>query len=205
MDWIEGKYLSELTSDELDNYFIYFVKFIINSIFVKNIFHSDLHQGNILFGKKITSSGKEKLVIGIIDFGMIIKLDIDEINLAYLWFESIYNDKFLDLIDFMKNKENHKNIFENAIRMNECAEFLTQMYNEKKIFNNYTFENFSNDIYLFLKILDQYECNLISKCHYYILSLIPLYSIIIKLGHNLNKRNIIKEELVKITNSNLFD
>ena len=25
---------------------------------------------------------------------MIIKLDIDEINFAYLWFESVYNDKF---------------------------------------------------------------------------------------------------------------
>lgn len=205
MDLIEGKYLSELDSNELNDYFIYFLKFIINSIFVKNIFHSDLHQGNILFGKKITLSGKERLVIGIIDFGMIIKLDIDEINLAYLWFESVYNDKFLYLLDFIKNTENHKNIFENAIRINECVEYLKTMYNEKKIFNNYNFENFSNDIYLFLKILNQFECTLISKCHYYILSLIPIFSIIIKLGPDLKKRIIIKEELLKMTNSHLLD
>ena len=178
---------------------------MIDSIFIKNIFHSDLHQGNIIFGKKISSKGKEKLAIGIIDFGMIIKLDVDEINFAYLWFESIYNDKFVDLIDFMQNKQNQKNIFEKSERIDECVEHLNQLYKDKKIFNLHTFKNFSTDIHLFLKILNKYECKLLSKCHYYVLSLIPIFSIIVKLGPDLKKREIIKGELDKMSNSSLLD
>lgn len=205
MDWIDGRNLSELTESELDDYFIYFFRFLFNSIFVKNIFHSDLHQGNVLFGKKISSSGKEKLAIGVIDFGMIIKIDVREVNFSYLWFESVYNDKFINLVDFIKDEKNKINIFEKSEQINKCAEYLIQMHNDKKIFNSFTFENFSQDIYLFLKILNHHNCILLPKCHYYVLSLIPIFSIIVKLGPNLDKRKIIKEELARMTNSHLLD
>ena len=62
-----------------------------------------------------------------------------------------------------------------------------------------------NDIYVFLKILKNYNCNLSSKCHYYLLSMIPIINLIYKLGPELDKKQIIKQELNKMSNASLLD
>ena len=62
MDYIDGIYIYELTNEELNNYFIPFIKFIMNSIFIKNILHCDLHQGNILFYKEESENNYDNII-----------------------------------------------------------------------------------------------------------------------------------------------
>ena len=158
MDYIDGKYLNELEEHELNEYFKYFVKFIVKSIFVKNIFHSDLHQGNILFTKKVNSHNKIVYKIGIIDFGMILKLNVDEVNFAYLWLMGIYSDQFHNLIDFIRNINNKDLIFKNNVtneNINICMDYMSLKYSQKEIF--FSLDMIINDIYVFLKFLKNYN------------------------------------------------
>jgi len=205
MDYINGKHLSELNNEELDYYFNPFMKFIMNSIFIKNIFHCDLHQGNILFLKK-ELNGKIIYNIGIIDMGMISTINIDDVNFIYLWLNGIFNYKFIEFIEFMKNKNNYLYIFDNYLKINECMDYLLDLYEKKEIFHN--FENnkvLINDIYYFLFILKKFKCEISSKYNFFILSLIPIFNLIITLGPNIEKKKYLKDKLEKMTNIYISD
>jgi predicted unusual protein kinase regulating ubiquinone biosynthesis (AarF/ABC1/UbiB family) len=205
MDYINGKYLYELDLDELDLFFIPFYKFIINSIFHKKIFHSDLHQGNILFYKE-TIGDKQIYKVGIIDFGMVAKLNTNEIDFIYVWLNAIYNEKFKDMIEYIKNPNNVSNIFDNFEKINSCTEVLEKLYEEKKLFNNIEKTDIIiENIYLFLNVLKNFNCKFSHRYNFFVLSLLPIFSILIKLGPRIKKKNIIKEILQKMQSNDLLD
>lgn len=198
MDYINGKYLYQLDSLELDKFFIPFYKFIVNSIFYKKIFHCDLHQGNILFYKE-TNGDEQIYKVGIIDFGMITKLSTSEIDFIYLWLNGVFNQKFKDLIEYLKNKNNLSTIFDNYEQFDDCAQLLEKLYVEKKIFNELQkSEVLMGDIYIFLNMLKKFNCKISSRYNLFILSLIPIFTILLKLGPDIEKRFIIKEILQKM-------
>ena len=201
MDYIDGKYIYELTNEELDNYFIPFVKFIMSSIFIKNILHCDLHQGNILFYKE--DNGNNQIYkIGIIDMGMITKINVRELNFMYMWLMGIFNDKFLDLLEYIENEKNSLYIFEEKININNCVEYIKDKYNKKELFNPpNTIKELIDDIYLFLKILKQYNCILSSRYNFFILSFIPILTLIINLGPNIKKNVILQDYLENMSNN----
>ena len=114
MDEIKGKYLYELSELEAGNYIMSFFKFVMDSIFIKNIFHCDLHQGNILFYSEKSNDGEKTLYkVGIIDMGMITPMSINEVNFLYMWMSGLFNDKFVDFIDYVKSEYPNENFFEN--------------------------------------------------------------------------------------------
>jgi predicted unusual protein kinase regulating ubiquinone biosynthesis (AarF/ABC1/UbiB family) len=201
MDYIDGKYIYELTKEELDNYFIPFVKFIMSSIFIKNILHCDLHQGNILFYKE--DIGNNQIYkIGIIDMGMITKINVRELNFMYMWLMGIFNNKFLDLLEYIENEKNSLYIFEEKTNINNCVEYIKDKYNKKELFNPpNTIKELINDIYLFLKILKQYNCHLSSRYNFFILSFIPILTLIINLGPSIKKNIILQDYLEKMSNN----
>ena len=205
MDYINGKYLYELDSNELDNYFTPFYKFIIHSIFYKKIIHCDLHQGNILFFKE-TIGDNVLYKVGVIDFGMISELNTNETEFIYIWLNGIYNEKFKDMIEYIKNPNNISNIFENYEKINSCTEVLEKLYEEKKIFNELEKTNIViENIYLFLNVLKKFNCKFTHRYNFFVLSLIPIFTLLIKLGPGIKKRNIIKEILQKIQSNDLLD
>ncbi len=205
MDYINGKYLYELDSNELDEFFTPFYNFIANSIFYKKIFHSDLHQGNILFFKE--TIGDEVIYkVGIIDFGMITKLETNEIDFIYLWINGIFNENFKDMLEYLKNPNNISIIFDNYEKINNCIEILMKLYDEKKIFHE--FENAEvliDNIYSFLNILKKFNCKISSRYDFFILSLIPIFTVLIKLGPGIKKRIIVRENLQKMQSNKLLD
>ena len=205
MDYINGRYLYELDSNDLDEFFKPFFKFIINSLFYKKIFHGDLHQGNILFFKE--DIGNEVIYkVGIIDFGMIIKLETNEIDFIYLWISGIFDENFKDMLEYLKNPNNSSNIFDNYEKIDNCVDILEKLYDEKKIF--YNLENSEiliDNIYLFLNILKQFNCKISSRYNFFILSLIPIFTVLIKLGPGIEKRIIAKENLQKMKSNKLLD
>jgi predicted unusual protein kinase regulating ubiquinone biosynthesis (AarF/ABC1/UbiB family) len=205
MDYINGKYIYELNSNDLDDFFIPFYKFIVNSIFYKKIFHCDLHQGNVLFYKE-TIDNEQIYKVGIIDFGMITKLNTSEIDFIYVWLNGIFNEKFKDMIEHLKDKNNISTIFDNYEQFNSCTEVLLKLHEEKKIFNDLDkSEALMGDVYSFLNMLKQFNCKISSRYNFFILSLIPIFTILIKLGPNIKKKNIIKEILFKMQSGDLLD
>lgn len=222
MDYIKGKYLFQLEPWELDKYFYPFFKFIISSIFYKRIFHCDLHQGNILFYKENTDTIEitftdnyqildDKLFkVAIIDFGMITELKVSDIDFMYYWLGGVFDNKFMEFIEYLNNPTNTSNIFEKDdgfnVRFDKCIEILTNLYENKKIFNSLDkTETMISNIHFFLNELRKHNCKISSRYNFYIISTIPLFNILVKLGPNIEKKYIIKNILDKINNNDLLD
>lgn len=91
MDYLEGCSLEENTIKENEIYLDIIHKFIISCYFIHNIYHGDLHLGNIIFMKnKKKDKDKEnahydyEYKLGIIDFGLMGELNhVLEQNLVY--------------------------------------------------------------------------------------------------------------------------
>ena len=205
MDYIDGKYIYELTNEELDKYFDTFIKFIMNFIFIKNILHCDLHQGNILFYKETTEENNQLYKIGIIDMGMITKINVRELNFMYLWLMAIYNDKFEYFLDYLKDPKNYLHLYEQTTNIIECIDHVQSLYEKKELFQESNTKKIVNDVYKFLTILKQYNCRLASRYNFFILSLIPILTLIVNLGPNIEKKYMVKDYLEKMSNNDLLD
>jgi len=110
MDYLDGKNLHDLNKNEIDVYSKIFNKYIITSLLIKKLFNMDFHSGNIIFMEK-----DEKYSIGIIDFGMIKKLNSCEYNFM--------NNLFYALI-----QENYENLFRTIVTKCIFTENNKQMY-----------------------------------------------------------------------------
>ena len=78
------------------------------------------------------------------------------------------------------------------------------LYTNGVLFNKITAEHIIKDILTFLNILKKHNCIFKSVFNYWILSTIPIFSIISKLGSTLGpelkKEDIMKNNLLNITN-----
>jgi predicted unusual protein kinase regulating ubiquinone biosynthesis (AarF/ABC1/UbiB family) len=209
MDYIDGKYLYQLESNELNNFFYPFFNFISNSIFIKKIFHCDLHQGNILFYKEKKNNNQKDIFIykvGIIDYGMITLLNVNEIDFMYFWLRGVFKNKFKEFIDYIKNPNNVSYIFDEYTNINECINFMYDLYENNKLFNDLEkIEIIIDNMYLFLNILKKYNCKISSRYNFFILSFVPILGILVKLGPDIKKKTMINDLLDKICNYNLLD
>ena len=204
MDYIDGKNINELIGEEKDFFLISFIKFFISSVFIKKIIHSDLHQGNIIFCKSIKNN-ETLYKIGIIDLGMIIKLNIDEINFIYIFLLSIFNCEFYKIIEYIDN--NKYLLFENIniYDVNSIIEELKKLNNDNKIFNNNNINNIINEIPIFLNVIKKYKGVLKNNLYCIILSFIPGFYVVKNLKHNLDYGSVFKDEIKKIYCNKLFD
>lgn len=171
MDWIDGQNVNSLDPDDNDIASTFFIKYIFSSYIYKGIIHGDLHQGNIFFIKD-NINDQSVYKIGLIDFGTILELDIDEINLSCVFIESFFNRNSKKLNEHILNNKNC--VFEdtsdtditNAInQINESEEKMI-IFNQ----NNHV----TNDIIMFLKIIKNNNCFIKNKIYRIIMTLIPL-------------------------------
>ena len=81
MEYLEGKTISHLTFDEKETYSRLFINFGLKSFLIDGIYHADMHPGNIIFMNDFNNENPYKL--GIIDFGLIGKLNREEQSLFY--------------------------------------------------------------------------------------------------------------------------
>lgn len=95
MDFIEGLNASELTNEDKTKFAPVYNFFYNDSIFVKNICHSDLHIGNVVFIK--TSDNDYK--IGIYDFGLIYKLTKQESKKLFKFLTMLTNNNRRGVIE----------------------------------------------------------------------------------------------------------
>ena len=124
MDFLEGKTVYELSKEEKIIYSSQMMNIWLHNSFQININHGDLHPGNVLF----MMDNK----IGFVDFGIIIKLDIEKQNF---------------LLNFLKNYGygDYDQLFEDIV--NSCTSNNYIELKDKTLLNNHIkFENKRNNI-----------------------------------------------------------
>jgi predicted unusual protein kinase regulating ubiquinone biosynthesis (AarF/ABC1/UbiB family) len=125
MEYIKGKNILEITSDEKKIYSKLFINFGLKSFLFDGVYHADTHPGNIIF---IRDSLNDTYKLGIIDYGIVGKLTREEQNLFYLFISNL----------FLKNYE-------------ECIQHMFELMTEPCNSNNsnnsnkYLIENYKND------------------------------------------------------------
>ena len=92
MERIMGKTLDQLDDDVKDHFCHILARGLVKTVFIDGLYHCDLHPGNVLFiegdgDRKDTS----KYRIGLLDFGIIGRITVDEQEITYQVFHSILN------------------------------------------------------------------------------------------------------------------
>ena len=90
MEYIEGIIVSNIDSLDYEIYAKQLFTFIFSSLLIKGTIHGDLHCGNILFIKEDNRENEETIYkLGIIDFGLVYKLDEQ--------FKNKFTELFIDI------------------------------------------------------------------------------------------------------------
>lgn len=87
MDYIDGEHINRINYEDKDEYALKFSKFGLKCILFDGVFHGDLHPGNILFMRQ-----DNILKLGIIDYGIVGKLD-DYVKEHFFSFFSSISEK----------------------------------------------------------------------------------------------------------------
>ena len=96
-------------------------------------------------------------------------------------------------------------MYEQTTNIIECIDYIQLLYEKKELFQESNTKQIVNDVYRFLTILKQYNCILASRYNFFILSLIPILTLIVNLGPNIEKKYMIKDYLEKMSNNDLLD
>lgn len=192
MDYFEGKYLNEMTNEEKKLFILPFIKMIKKTIFLKNIFHGDLHPGNLLLIKEYKND-KEIYKIGLIDFGMIINLNVKETDFVYMMLDLVFNNNTDNFINHVKDLENlvFKNFDINKI--NKFIEKFNYEVTTNKFFKYRYVIQVLPQLNLLLKYFKDYNLILNDNIYKIFLSFFPFINTLISMGVN-GSRDIVQSE-----------
>ena len=147
MDYLDGKNIHDLQEEELNIYSKIFNKYIIQSILVKRIINNDFHSGNIIFMNE-----NSIFKIGIIDLGMIKKINNFEYNILSNIFFFLVEENYDKLFRVLIKKCITTNI-ENDDKINNIVEKLLDKKNKNEILINGFLNN--SDFEIILKTINE--------------------------------------------------
>ena len=180
MEFLSGKNLSQLNSEELDLYHPIFYKYQISSLFVKKIIHCDLHSGNIIFMKSC-----DVYKIGLIDFGICKKMNDFEYNFINNLIFAIMNNDYECVFNvIIKNLiENSENIDKKIIIY--LVEKLLELHNQGLLLKNgYLSHNDFNTIITFVCEYNKYLSIRKDICELF-LNIISTFNVLNLLSNNM--------------------
>ncbi len=153
MDYIEGRHINDLNIDEREEYCNLYLKAYILNNFKYGIVHGDLHPGNILF--------LDNNRISYIDFGIVHKINIDQQNFLFNFYNNISNKDYIKLINEIFNIDT-LHLYFNIYNKNRLNDRIQSAKDEilNKINNNEMFKNnniINTDILIIINILNKYE------------------------------------------------
>jgi predicted unusual protein kinase regulating ubiquinone biosynthesis (AarF/ABC1/UbiB family) len=94
MDFLES-YALEWQNNDYRAYCSIFTQFLMIAYFIKEIYHGDMHMGNLVFMKD-PRTGTHRL--GVIDFGVVGTLTVDSQNFIYNLLETFSNNDYKALV-----------------------------------------------------------------------------------------------------------
>jgi predicted unusual protein kinase regulating ubiquinone biosynthesis (AarF/ABC1/UbiB family) len=104
MDYIEGKRIENIDSEDKDEYSKILSRFNLKCVFYDAIYHADLHSGNVIFIKDEDNADADthpKLKIGVIDYGIIGTMTREEQNVFFMFFKVLVSKNYRDLAQFI--------------------------------------------------------------------------------------------------------
>ena len=104
MDYIEGKRIEHIDSNDKDEYSKILSRFNLKCVFYDGIYHADLHSGNVIFIKDepvTDADSRPKLKIGVIDYGIIGTMTREEQNVFFMFFKVLVSKNYRDLAEFI--------------------------------------------------------------------------------------------------------
>jgi predicted unusual protein kinase regulating ubiquinone biosynthesis (AarF/ABC1/UbiB family) len=162
MDYINGLKLNKICKTEKEIYLLQLAKFGIKSILYDGIYHGDIHPGNILFLKEnnCINDRFNGLKLGIIDYGIVGKLNNNEQEIFYNFFTLLYKNDYTELSLIILNELIMPIEIFNNLSEYKKSELINRL--EKIIINTITInKTFTpKDIFLINKLLSNYNLKL---------------------------------------------
>ena len=180
MDYIDGISAYSIKHDEKDIYSKILYKFIFECIFQHEIFHGDLHPGNILFIKD-----KDKYKIGIVDYGIIGKINSDIKQNICVFFKRLIEKKYETIFNIIVDKLTEPINSINSIQNSSKDKMINSLINMQKKYNILTTSIKANDIYYINQILKKYNLVLSVDFSRLFLFISSMYSLIYIIRHNI--------------------
>ena len=133
MDYIEGKRIEHIDSNDKDEYSKILSRFNLKCVFYDGIYHADLHSGNVIFIKDESvadtntnpdTDTRPKLKIGVIDYGIIGTMTREEQNVFFIFFKVLVSKNYRDLAQFIVDNLSEKIIIETEEIKDEQKEVI---------------------------------------------------------------------------------
>jgi predicted unusual protein kinase regulating ubiquinone biosynthesis (AarF/ABC1/UbiB family) len=139
MDYIEGKRIEHIDSNDKDEYSKILSRFNLKCVFYDGIYHADLHSGNVIFIKdepvadadtNADTDTRPKLKIGVIDYGIIGTMTREEQNVFFMFFKVLVSKNYRDLAQFIVDNLSEKIIIETEEIKDEQKEVIINEIDE---------------------------------------------------------------------------
>jgi predicted unusual protein kinase regulating ubiquinone biosynthesis (AarF/ABC1/UbiB family) len=174
MDYIDNinENIENLTIEESNIYLKLILQFYYNNAIFKKLLHCDLHLGNVLFIKELNNENKIEYKLGIIDYGICLKLDTKEQNCVGRLFLKLVNDAygltFYNILSelFIHLKDKYNIILNTETVLDEMEERNNEDKN-KMLLSHY-------DIYSINKILKRHKIILPGRTYNILLGFVSL-------------------------------
>ena len=135
MDYIEGKRIEHIDSNDKDEYSKILSRFNLKCVFYDGIYHADLHSGNVIFIKDepvtetiantdTDTDSRPKLKIGVIDYGIIGTMTREEQNVFFMFFKVLVSKNYRDLAQYIVDHLSEKICAENPEISDEQKEVI---------------------------------------------------------------------------------
>jgi predicted unusual protein kinase regulating ubiquinone biosynthesis (AarF/ABC1/UbiB family) len=185
MEYLEGRKLIDLPKEEKPEYLSVLAKININGYFKYGLFHGDTHPGNVIFMKDPDDSNNEVYKIGLIDYGTIGTLTIDEQSFIYKFLIQYvdYNvDGYLSvLIDFIKGT-NHQ------LKKEDFINELHKLKNNGIMLKNNELSHY--DFFIIINLARKYKITVQKGIHTLFLAVISGLNLIDNLADKENNKTL---------------
>jgi predicted unusual protein kinase regulating ubiquinone biosynthesis (AarF/ABC1/UbiB family) len=205
MDFIEGTSVYSILHEDKEAFIRILYLFIFECLFNNDVFHGDLHPGNILFIKD-NENEKNKYKIGIIDYGIISMIGPAIKPNICIFFKKLAQKKYRELftlvIDYLveplstKTLDKQKNISKDII-----IDDLVKTQIECSILKS---SLKANDIYHINRILEKYYLILSSEFSKLFLCVSSMYSLLFILQHE-KEDGLFESAFDEYCNKNFFN
>jgi predicted unusual protein kinase regulating ubiquinone biosynthesis (AarF/ABC1/UbiB family) len=181
MEFIEGKNMYKLTTDECESYYSTLVKVSMLNYFKYGIIHGDLHSGNILF--------LPNNVIGYLDLGIIYILQPEHQDFLYKFFSNYSSGDYNQLLEDLFDEE----LIETSFIVNDNRESLQkklkkiktelrELIKTNKLFSNNTINQ--TDIFTLMNVLYKQNIEFNDYIAFILLSSISSLAMCARLSNN---------------------
>ena len=204
MDFIEGTSVYSILHEDKEAYIRILYLFIFECLFNNDLFHGDLHPGNILFIKDNENEDKKnKYKIGIIDYGIINTISTEMKPNICIFFKKLAQKKYAELFRLIIDKlvEPIKSIDKLKITSNDLiVDDLVKTQIECKILKSSVK---ANDVYHINRILEKYNLILSFEFSKLFLCVSSMYSLLFIIQHQIEE-GLFVDVFDEYCNNNMF-